>query len=152
MNGYPVILAAVIALPLLSGAAGGQTAEEAHKAEIAKQVRTCENMLVIGHPALEDIDVLGRCSAVASLQEDVLEGKALPDPLPDIDVQSALEKWRAKVATDQDHKAQSEKDMTDMVPEARKPETQPASGYRDPVSRPLCDRTMTHDGCQQRRK
>ena len=32
MNGYPVILAAVIALPLLSGAAGGQTAEEAHKA------------------------------------------------------------------------------------------------------------------------
>ena len=64
---YPTILAAAIALPLLFGVASGQTAEEARKAEVAKQARTCENMLVTGHPALGDTHVLGRCSQAASL-------------------------------------------------------------------------------------
>ncbi len=129
-----------IVLPLLSGAANAQTAEQ----EIAKQARTCEDMLVAGHPALEDIDVLGRCSAAVSLQEDVLQGKALPDPLPDINVQSALEKWRAKSAAYHDRKPDRS--------EVRRPEPRPAPAYHDPVSRPICDGVMTDNGCQPRRK
>jgi hypothetical protein len=145
---YPTILAAAIALPLLSGLASGETVEEAHRVEVAKQARTCENMLVIGHPALDDIDVLSRCSQAASLQEDVLEGKPLPDPLPDIDVRSAVEKWRAKAAAAHDHEPAAAKNV---APEVRA-EPRPATGYRDPVSRPVCDGVMTDNGCQPRQK